>query len=181
MTFEQLYSSQRGPLIRRLERMVGSREAAEDLGQEAFVRAWRRLPDDATPEHKQAWLARTASNLAVDELRRRRLRDIRPLEDAEWVSADFGEPSWPVAEALGELARDDRVLLQLRWAGGFSHREIAAVLGIADTAARKRVSRARTRFIAAYRRASRGLAPLIALAHEDGVQEPYVRWLTKAG
>src|SRR5258708_19451520 len=109
-----------GPLIGGLERMVGSREAAEDLGQEAFVRAWRRLPSDASPAHKQAWLARTASNLAVDELRRRRLRELRPLEDADWVGSDFCEPAWPVQEALAELADDERPLLELPWAGALS-------------------------------------------------------------
>ena len=181
MTFEQLYIEQREPLIRRLERMIGSREAAEDLGQETFVRAWRRLPSDASPEHKQAWLARTASNLAVDELRRRRLRDVRPLDDADWVTSEFCEPAWPVQEALAELADDDRLLLELRWAGGFSHREIAAVLDITDATARKRMSRARVRFIAAYRAASRGLAPLILLVQQDGVVDPYVDWLRKAG
>src|SRR5260370_13939783 len=123
---------QREPVTRRLERMVGSGEAAEDLGQEAFVRAWRRLPSDASPDHQQAWLARTASNLAVDELRRRRLRDVRPLDDADWVTSEFCEPAWPVQEALAELADADRLLLELRWAGGFSHREIAAVLDLGD-------------------------------------------------
>ena len=181
MTFEQLYAEQREPLIRRLERMVGSREAAEDIGQEAFTRAFTRLPNEASREQQNAWLARTASNLAVDELRRRRQRDLRPLDDADWVTAEFCEPAWPVQEALSALAHDDRLLLELRWAGGYSHAEIAAVLDITDATARKRVSRARRRFIAAYREASRGLAPLVLLVQQDGVVEPYVEWLEAAG
>jgi putative glutamine amidotransferase len=181
MTFEQLYAEQREPLIRRLERMVGSREAAEDIGQEAFTRALTRLPAKASPEHQHAWLMRTASNLAVDELRRRRVRDLRPLDDADWVAADFGEPSWPVQEALTQLADDDRLLLELRWAGGYTHAEIGAVLDISDATARKRMSRARGRFIGAYREASRGLAPLVLLVQQDGVVEPYVEWLEAAG
>src|SRR5260370_34896051 len=108
---------QREPLIRRLERMVGSREAAEDLGQETFVRAWRRLPSDASPEHKQAWLARTASNLAVDELRRRRLRELRPLEDADWGGPDFLEPTRPGPEALPGPPAAARPPLAPPWAG----------------------------------------------------------------
>lgn len=181
MTFEQLYAEQREPLIRRLERMVGSREAAEDIGQEAFARAFTRLPAEASHEHQRAWLARTASNLAVDELRRRRVRDMRPLDDADWVSSEFCEPAWPVQDALSVLAGDDRLLLELRWAGGYSHAEIAALLDITEATARKRMSRARGRFISAYREASRGLAPLVLLVQQDGVVDPYIDWLTRAG
>src|SRR5437660_3930211 len=64
---EQLFTDERASLLRRLERMVGSPDTAEELAQETFVRAWRRLPRDAAPDHQRAWLHRTAANLAVDE------------------------------------------------------------------------------------------------------------------
>ncbi|HWT91607.1 MAG TPA: sigma factor, partial [Solirubrobacteraceae bacterium] len=59
---------QTAPLTKRLRRMLGDPHAAEDVRQEAFARAWTSAPRDATPDHQRAWLHRTATNLALDEL-----------------------------------------------------------------------------------------------------------------
>jgi RNA polymerase sigma factor (sigma-70 family) len=69
MDLEALADSQ-GPLTRQLAYMLGGDiDAAEDVHQEAMLRAWRRLPDGLDPMAQRAWFARTARNLAIDELR----------------------------------------------------------------------------------------------------------------
>src|SRR3954447_22009391 len=81
MTFDATLIEQAGPLTRRLARMVGDRETAEDLRQETFARAWRSAPRTAHAPLVRAWLHRTATNLALDELRRRRRREHVPLHE----------------------------------------------------------------------------------------------------
>src|SRR5947209_4493452 len=178
---EQLFTDERASLLRRLERMVGSPETAEELAQETFVRAWRRLPRDAAPDHQRAWLHRTATNLAVDELRRYRRATSVALWEAAAVAAADELPDLVVEEALASLDPADAFLLRLRWDAGFPHADIAAILGISTEAARKRVFRARARFIEAYRSASRDGAPLVLLQHADGNGDQYVSWLERRG
>jgi len=181
MTAETLYEQQSGTIRRRVERMVGSRETAEDLTQEAFLRFWRSAPSDLTHEQGAAWLHRTASNLALDELRRRRLRDHEALEEsaAEAIAAD-GADALTVQEALARLSPHQRLLVLLRFQAGLSHAEIAAVLDISTEAARKRVTRARRAFAAAYHGTLPPARPLILLeAYDDPA--PYVAWLSREG
>ena len=76
MTLERVFTEQQPLLRRRLARMTGDAELAGDLCQEVFVRAWRCAPREAPAVAIAAWLHRTASNLAVDELRRRSRRPV---------------------------------------------------------------------------------------------------------
>ena len=103
---EQISStSSHVPLTRRLERIVGA-DAAEDLRQEAFARAWKSAPRDAEHGHLRAWVHRTAHNLAVDELRRRRVRDWVPYADETIGSTPDPDPDARIAarEALDRLS-----------------------------------------------------------------------------
>jgi RNA polymerase sigma factor (sigma-70 family) len=179
MTLEQILHEQAGPLTRRLQRIVRSPEAAEDLRQEAFARAWAHAPRDASPDHQRAWLHRTGTNLALDELRRRRLRDHAPLDE---IATDFGapEPGEQIAarEALAALTPHERLVLVLRFHAGLSLRDVGALLDVSEDAARKRVARARKRFAATL---NAGRAPLVLFVAGDEPTEGYVAWLTSAG
>jgi putative glutamine amidotransferase len=179
MTLEQILHEQSEPLTRRLRRMVRSPEAAEDLRQEAFARAWEHAPRDTTPDHQRAWLHRTATNLALDELRRRRLRDHAPLEEA---AVHFGGPEVgegvAAREALSALTPHERLVLLLRFHAGLSLREIGALLDVSEDAARKRVARARAAFSATLRD---GRAPLVLFVPGDEPAAPYEAWLARAG
>src|SRR3954452_7528788 len=81
-SFDAILTEQAEPLTRRLMRIVGDRETAEDLRQEALARAWRGGPRGAAAPVVRAWLHRTATNLALDELRRRKRREHVPLHAA---------------------------------------------------------------------------------------------------
>lgn len=179
MSVETLFESHRARLTRRLERMVGSREAAEDLSQEAFLRLWRRGPRERPLAEQRAWLERTASNLAIDELRKRRLRDHAELEDeaVAAIAAD-GAEALSVADALRRLDPHQRLLVLLRFQAGLTHREIGELLAISPDAARKRTVAARRAFAGAYH-GGEG-STVILLATRDPRRQ-YVSWLERAG
>ncbi len=179
----ELLADSHGPLTRQLAYMLGGDvDAAEDVRQEALLRAWRRLPPDLDPMAQRAWLARTARNLAIDELRRRSRSASVPLDlaDAGAFKTDPVEPN-AAAEALSELSPHERFVLLLRFEGGLSHAEIGSLLGLTEAAARKRTSRARSAFLRTYRRARSGQRPLVLLLSRGEETDPYVQWLERVG
>jgi RNA polymerase sigma factor (sigma-70 family) len=181
MTKELIYEQHSAGLVRRLERMLGSREAAEDLAQEAFLRLWQRAPADLSAAEQAAWLQRTATNLALDELRRRRHRDHGQLEeDAVAALAGDGAEALTVREALGRLSAHERLLVLLRFQAGLSHAEIADTLAITPEAARKRVTRARRAFADAYLGLLPREAPVVLL-HTRTDPSAAVSWLEREG
>lgn len=179
---ETIFHEQRRPLLRRLQRMVGDQETAADLCQETFVRAWRKAPRDATAEQQRGWLHRTASNLALDELRRRRLRDHLPLDEQRAGGAGpEAADRLHAREALERLAPHERLVLLLRFEAGLSHREIGALLDLSEEAARKRVERARAAFVAVLRRERPVERPLVLFVRGQDDNALYRRWIENAG
>ena len=182
--FDAVLREQSAPLTRRLTRLLGDPALAEDALQEALGRAWRSAPRDADPDRLRAWLHRTATNVALDELRRRRRRQELPLHDAEAVAAapEDGEHRRLVAEALGGLTPHQRMILLLRYEAGLSLAEVGALLDVTEDAARKRVARAKTAFRDALRDAEHAdRRPTIVVLMGDDDHEAYRSWLTAAG
>ena len=162
-------SQQRDPaaftrLIRRYERTAlsvafsalggapGDGERAGDVVQEAFVRAWERLPDLKEPASFGPWLCGIVRNLAVDTLRRSRLRPVADPENVDPFQRvapdphdelDLQEQRRLVAEALQELDETSRPVVVMRYYEGLSSKEIGEALGIAPAAVDMRLSRAR--------------------------------------
>src|SRR5215218_5839262 len=181
---EDLFSELERPLTRRLTRIVGDPGEAEDLRQEAFARACASAPRDADHDHLRAWVHRTARNLAVDHLRRRRVRDWVPFAEETLGSTPDPDPDARIAaqEALGRLSPHERLLLLLRFEGGLSLAEIATLLDISEDAARKRVARARAALAAAHREVTPRERPLVlVLAAHTEDPRPYERWIDEAG
>jgi putative glutamine amidotransferase len=178
MDFESLYEELRDPLTRRLERLVGDARTAEDLRQEAFARAWKSAPRDAGHGHMRAWL-----HLAVDELRRRRLRDWVPFEEEFAPAFEDASPDERIAarEALAQLSPPERFLLLMRFEAGLSHAEIGKLLEIGEEAARKRVARARAALAAAHREVTPRERPLVLVLASDEDPVPYEEWIREAG
>jgi putative glutamine amidotransferase len=183
MDFELLYEELRQPLDRRLERLVGDPRTAEDLRQEAFARAWKSAPRDADHGHLRAWMYRTANNLAVDHLRRRRHRDALPFEEGLTPAHHDVDVDERLAarEALEMLTPHERLVLLLRFEGGMSHSEIAQLLDISEEAARKRVARARSALAAAQRTVKPRERPLVLILLGDDEPAWYEDWIRDAG
>ena len=124
--FEALYRRHAGRVHGVIQRLVGFHGVrAEDLTQEAFVRAWQALPAFRFESAFGTWLHRLAVNTALMELRSRR-NDPRFDEDEDAI------------EGLG-LA-DRAVLCDVE---GWKHEEIAAELGMAVGSSKAQLHRAR--------------------------------------
>ncbi len=182
MDLEDLIAEEAAALTRRLRRMLADAHAAEDLCQEALARAWSRAPRDLPDPLLRAWLHRTATNLALDELRRRRVRRAAPLDESLDACAP-GDPdaALHVREALGRLGAHERLLLLLRFEGGLRHREIADLLAVSEATARKRLSRARRALAEAMRETAAHPRPRVALLVADGAPDTCEAWLAGAG
>ncbi|NLG52076.1 MAG: RNA polymerase sigma factor [Chloroflexi bacterium] len=150
--FEQLFADHQTAILNYLYRMVGDPSKAEELTQDAFVKAYRampRLPDDA---NVRAWLYRIATNTAYDYLRRKRLIRWLPLLEDRAATPERSNPASTmgdreaVQQGLDQLAPDYRAPLVLFSVQGYSVREIADMLGISEGAVKTRLCRARAKF-----------------------------------
>ncbi|MFH1377861.1 MAG: sigma-70 family RNA polymerase sigma factor [Planctomycetota bacterium] len=133
-------------------RKIGNSETAEDVAQEAFVRAWRKLGHLDDPKRFRQWIARIASNLATDFLRSKRPE---PLPIKEEI-LDEPDPHQPVigrdiethelmsriVAAIDELPEEYRLTATLKYIEDLDYKTIAARLGIKDETIRKRLQRA---------------------------------------
>ncbi len=135
-------------------RMLGNATEAEDVTQEAFVRAYTQLAT-YKPAHKfSTWLLSIASHLSIDQLRRRRFLAL-PLEDVpflEWIvdagvspeqSALRGEQHDEVQTYLQRLPGKYRAVIVLRYWHDFSYDEIATALNLTPALVKARLHRAR--------------------------------------
>ena len=117
-------------------RLVDQPQEAEDLAQEAFVRAWRALPRFRAESRFRTWLYRIVTNLAYNRLPRLRaeLEMLTPDETA--LAADQGpgierqlvnaELAAALQAAIADLPPAYRLLITLRHLEGLSYDEIAA-------------------------------------------------------
>ena len=137
--FQRLYAGRFDRLFRFLDRLSGDPALAADTAQEAFLRLYRR---GEMPLEPSAWLVSVALNLLRDERRRagRRLRLLTAAPDRVPAGAPAGDPAADlesrdrvaaVRAALDRLSPRDREALLLRHAG-YSYREIAQVLELAE-------------------------------------------------
>jgi RNA polymerase sigma-70 factor (ECF subfamily) len=135
-------------------RMLGNVTEAEDVTQEAFVRAYTQLSTYKTAHKFSTWLLSIASHLAIDQLRRRRFLAL-PLDDVpflEWIpdvvvgpeqSALQGEQQDEVQKYLQKLPAKYRAVIVLRYWYDFSYEEIASALNLTQQLVKARLHRAR--------------------------------------
>ena len=153
--FEQLVERHRQVVVRVAARIVGSEEA-EDVSQDAFLRAFHRLGDFRGDAPFRSWLLRITHNAALDHLARRRAEPVDP----ETLDASEESPQRPPAESLEVrerierlerklrgLAPHHRIVLVLRDAEGLSYEEIADVTNTPLGSVKGRLHRARREFI----------------------------------
>jgi RNA polymerase sigma-70 factor (ECF subfamily) len=139
--FELLYDRHGGAAFSLAYRMVGSRAAAEDVTQEAFLSIWRsRLRYEPARGSVRTWVLGIVHNRAIDALRRnvvqeRRRADFEGVEEQREaperteVEAARRQEATSVRSAIGELPDEQSRVIELAYFGGFSHTEIAEMLG----------------------------------------------------
>ncbi len=150
--FAELVKRFEGRLYNFLYRRTGSTHDAEDLAQDAFVRAWQRI-DQYNPQWQfSTWLFTIAHRLAITHHQRRRRergtcndRDIATVErdDPARIVADRDQCDllWETADRI--LNKSQRTVLWLRYAEELSNKEIAAVMGRSQISVRVTLFRAR--------------------------------------
>jgi RNA polymerase sigma-70 factor, ECF subfamily len=150
-TFDDLYGDEYAPLVALAWELCGDRWAAEELVQEAFLRAHQRWSVVSRYDRPGAWVRRVVVNLATSRRRRLvtaaraavRLRTERPPEPAlSWASADF----WAAVRRLP--ARQAQVVA-LYYEADRSVGDVAGMLGCAEGTVRAHLHRARRALAAA--------------------------------
>jgi RNA polymerase sigma-70 factor (ECF subfamily) len=136
-------------LVRLSARITGSVTEAEDVVQEAYIKAHRALVEGRFDGRSRVdtWLHRIVVNTALDARRKHKHDAKLPLDDAavaeHGASADEIVALRELAGWLDELPDDQRTALLLKSVEGMSSAEIADVLGCSEGAVEQRLVRAR--------------------------------------
>ncbi len=133
----RLYDRHANTLMALGVRVLGDREAAQDLLHDVFLEAWRRAGTyDESRGSVKAWLAMRMRSRALDRIRKRkRTRTVSlerestlPERKASTPSPDSAPDRQRVRRCLAELPENQRAVLQLAYFAGLSSTEIAARL-----------------------------------------------------
>jgi len=157
-------------IFRLAYRMTGNEHDAEDVVQETFLKAYRRLDQFEERANFGSWLHRIAANCSFDVLRSRQRRDeSHPLPDEDLSVVDtlvatdpspdrvlFGEEvRRKLKGAMGRMSAIERSAFTLRHYEGLSIQEIGEVLGLEANAAKHSIFRA-------VRKLRQALAPVMS-------------------
>ncbi len=153
--FDELYRAHAGKLFSVACRMLGNQTDAEDLLQEIFLTAHRKLDGFRGESALGTWLYRLATNHCLDYLRSRTARTNQlndPLDDepGHFQAGKSGLAEQTVAKmdlerALARLPEGCRAAFVLHDVQGLEHREVAQALGIAEGTSKSQVHKARQR------------------------------------
>ena len=146
--FERLVRRHHPRLRRVVAGIVGDRHRVDDVLQEAYLKAYRKLPRSfANEAHEAVWLVRVVHRCALDELRRtkRRREDLGELGHLRAVP-DERSARLDVDAAFARLAVADRSVLLLVDLLGFDYEGAAAVLRVPRGTVASRLNAARRRF-----------------------------------
>jgi RNA polymerase sigma-70 factor (ECF subfamily) len=141
--FEVLYDRHGGVAYSLAYRIVGNRAAAEEVTQEAFISVWRSgARFDAARGSVRSWLLSVVRNRAIDFLRSKAGKapkldfdddsalEQRPAAERTEEEALRRETAGEIRGALGRLPGEQSKVIELAYFGGFSHSEIAEILGL---------------------------------------------------
>ena len=142
--FDEFYRSSHLRLLKQVVLVTADPVEAEDLLQEAYVRASMRWDALVTYEAPEAWVRRVAINLAANRAKRLRRRAaallrLGPPPDVPALSAD----SVDLARAMGTLPLGQRQVIALHHLSGLPVAETARELGISESAVKVRLHRGR--------------------------------------
>jgi RNA polymerase sigma-70 factor (ECF subfamily) len=131
--------------------LLGDRVLAEDVAQEAFLRAWRGLSDFRGDAAFGTWLYTITRRVALDEVRRPAVRTVPVEQVAALADRRVGDPvlRGDLERALGALEPAQREAFLLVVVLGLSYQEAGGMSGCPAGTVASRVFRARTRLAAA--------------------------------
>jgi RNA polymerase sigma-70 factor (ECF subfamily) len=161
--FNRLVLAYQDMLYYQAYRMMGEAQAAEDVTQEAFISAFKKLRQYRGGSFK-SWLLRIVTNACYDELRRRKRRPTSPLEPENEYGEEIDSPRWmtdpsespeeaaeradlsrALQDCLDELPPDFRAVVVLVDVQGLDYSETAETIGTPLGTIKSRLARARSR------------------------------------
>lgn len=159
--YEEMYRRYSDRISHVCRKMLVSPEDAREATQETFLKAYQALPRFNGEYRLGAWLARIATNVCVDHIRRQgRTACITPLtEQHEGLNQDIGPEDiivrdFPALRTLEQIQPLHARALRLRNFQGLSHKEIADQLGLSPMQVKALLHRARSSFKRAWDSAS---------------------------
>lgn len=156
-----LYGRYAGRLLGVARRYAGSQAEAEDILQDAFVKIFTHLGEFRAEGSLEGWLRRIVVTTALNHWERGRLRR---QSHSVLLPNELPEPAAGTADALDrlgvaevlaltdQLPDGNRVVLLLYAVDGYSHREIAELLGIQESTSKAQLSKARKQLLLLYQR-----------------------------
>jgi len=149
LAFERLYRDNERKVFALCLRMTCDAALAEELTQEVFVRAWRKLSTFRGESAFSSWLYPMAVNLTLTERRSRRRRDARVVATEDPARLEAAPPvprpeqGFDLEKALATLPPGARAIFVLHDVEGRTHEEIATLLDLAPGTSKAQLHRAR--------------------------------------
>jgi len=147
--YEVLVLRYQGQMYRFAARMLANRADAEDVVQEVFLTAWRKLEQLQEGAAFVSWLYRTTTTRCLNVIRTRKPQaEVEPEEHEATGglperSIEVSEQMAALERALPTLTKEQRACWLLREVDGLSYEEIAKTIGCSVTVVRGRIARAR--------------------------------------
>lgn len=147
--FEDLYRRHVGRVYAICRRIAGDPARAEELAQEAFLKAWKHRDSAPPGDGYTAWICRVAINVAISDARsrgRRAKRETLVADPDTWNPA--GRPESPgtgldLEKAIDRLPPGARNVFVLHDVEGYRHHEIGSLLGLSTGTTKAQLHRAR--------------------------------------
>ena len=147
--FEQLYRRHVGRVYALCMRLCGNASLAEELTQDAFVRAWERLETFRHDSAFSSWLYRLTVNVVLGDMRSRQRRAAK-LAEVEAMTGSHHhtqgaspETRLDLEAAIAQLSDGARQVFVLHDVEGYKHDEIASLMGIEPGTSKAHLHRAR--------------------------------------
>lgn len=150
--FGQLVAAYRDTVFRLALRMCGNEADADEVAQEAFLDAWRGLPNFRGESRFSTWLYQLTTHAAIDLLRREKRQpateDIADVSAADHApgpqqQAEQNERRQAVRQAILALPPEQRQVIVLRFMQELSYEEIGAALHLPAGTVKSRLNRAK--------------------------------------
>ena len=150
--FGALVEQYRDNVYRLAYRMCGNAYDADEAAQEAFVAAWRALPNFRGDAKFSTWLYRLTTNAAIDVMRREKrhqtvgdgeMMELADDADSPQETVERTEQQEAVQKALSTLSEEYREVLLLRYMEELDYAEIAEVLQLPSGTVKSRINRAK--------------------------------------
>ena len=140
---ERFVSTYADPILRLSLTYSLTREDAQDICQDLFLKLLEGRRQFRDGEHEKAFILRAAVNACKDQLKSARRRRVVPILEAEAVPARPEEDAGGLLEAVRALPRHYGAAVYLFYYEGYSLDEVASLCGCTPACARKRLSRGR--------------------------------------